>query len=158
MIVVIGLGQSLRGDDEAGLAAVRLWLDTFPSAISDPQLNVELAESPGTSLLNLLEGADAAILVDGVESDAEPGTIHKLTEADLDVFLAGADSAHGWGVAETLVLGRMVDPDSLPERIVLIGIGIRQVELGVGLSPAVAALLPLAASLIQDLVLRFRKG
>ncbi len=152
MIVVVGLGQSLRGDDEAGLAAVRLWADSFPSIRRDPSLRVELAESPGVGLLNLLDGAEAAILVDALQSGAEPGSIHILLETDLGAFLAGSNSAHGWGVAETLALGRRIDSDLLPRQIILIGIEIAQVELGAGFSNAVAEAIPRAANLIQETV------
>jgi hydrogenase maturation protease len=149
MVVVVGIGQTLRGDDEAGLAAVRLWRDTYASADLKPGVRVELAESPGIGLLGILEGAGAALLVDAVQSGAKPGRLHFLSEADLAAFLEGATTAHGWGVAETLALGRKINPGSLPERIVLIGIETGEVGLGRGLSEAVKTALPQAAGLIQ---------
>ena len=155
MIVIIGLGQSFRGDDEAGLSAVRLWQDTFLSGRLDPGIRVEIAESPGIGLLDLMDGADTAILVDAVQSDDVPGTVHSLTEADLGAFQAGSNSAHGWGVAETLALGRSTAIYSLPEKVIIIGIEIRQVKLGAGLSPAVADAIPKAAKVIQDIVEKF---
>lgn len=154
MIAVIGIGQKLRGDDEAGLAAVRTWLDTF--SLPDRDIRVELAESPGIGLLDLLVDVDAALLVDAVHSGAKPGTLHLLREEDLGAFLKDAGSAHGWGVAESLTLGRKIAPDSLPGQIVLVGIEITQAEVGEGLSPEVIAALPRAAMLIQDTVERLR--
>jgi hydrogenase maturation protease len=65
---------------------------------------------------------DAAILVDAVQSGAPPGTIHKLIEEDLLDFGAGTGSAHGWGAAETLSLGRQLAPEDLPEKIFIIGV------------------------------------
>ena len=150
MIYVIGIGQSLRGDDGAGLAAVRLWEEAHQRPGQNLDLRVELAESPGIGLLGLLEGADTAILVDAVQSGAKPGTLHKLSEGELGAFLDGADSAHGWGVAETLALGRQIDPDAMPKMIVIIGIEARQVRVGGGLSPGVATALPDAARLISE--------
>jgi len=152
MIVVIGIGQSLRGDDEAGLAVVRLWSETLQRVEWDPNLRVELVESPGVALLNLLEGSDAAVLVDAVQSGAKPGTLHKLCENDLGAFMAGADSAHGWGVAETLALGRQLSLETLPLKILIIGIEVGQVEVGAGLSPEVASALPDAVLLISKTV------
>jgi hydrogenase maturation protease len=152
MIHLIGIGQRLRGDDEAGLAAVSLWCEMFSSVISDNKLKVELAESPGIGLLDLLSGADSAILVDGVESGADPGTIHKISESDLVAFLPGSETAHGWGVAETIALGKLTNPHLLPEKIILIGIEIRQVELGTEMSPVVKAVLPEAVNLIQEMI------
>ncbi len=149
-LTIIGIGQSLRGDDGAGLAAVRRWQEMCPA--QHPDVRIELAESPGLGLLNLLEGAAAAILVDAVRSGAIPGSLHCLDESDIAAFLDGANSAHGWGVAESLALSRQLDPDSLPARLVLIGIEAGQVKLGEGLSPAVAASLPDAARLIQETI------
>jgi len=157
-ILIVGIGRIFRGDDEAGLAAVRLWVDSFHFDGVDPKVQVELLESPGVGLLTLLADADVAILVDGVKSGAAPGTIHVLAGSDLGAFQVGAGSAHGWGVAETLALGRSVDPGSLPEKIILIGIEIEQVELGTGLSPAVAEALPRTAQLIQETVLGLCDG
>ena len=150
MIVVIGIGQRLRGDDEAGLEAVSLWADTYPAFAGGQHIRVELAESPGIGLLTLLENAEAAILVDSVLSGGQPGTLHIFTETDLAAFVAGSDSAHGWGVAETLSLGRKLDLQTLPETITIIAIEAGQVNLGETLSPAVAAVLGEAVRLIQD--------
>ena len=37
-IVVIGIGQRLRGDDEAGLAAVSLWRERCPATAGEISL------------------------------------------------------------------------------------------------------------------------
>jgi Ni,Fe-hydrogenase maturation factor len=41
-ILIIGIGQSLRGDDGAGLAAVLRWQQQFPTQAANPDLQVEL--------------------------------------------------------------------------------------------------------------------
>jgi len=97
-IKIIGLGQSLRGDDAAGLAAVRLWQERYQVNTERPNLQVELAELPGIGLLSLLEGAGMAILVDAVHSGADAGTIHILSKEHLEAFQKESGSAHGWGV------------------------------------------------------------
>jgi hydrogenase maturation protease len=155
MISVIGIGQSLRGDDEAGLAAVRLWDETYRGWESSINLHVELAESPGVSLLSIIENSKAAVLVDAVQSGANPGAVHKLHESDLASFLDGADNAHGWGVAETLALGRQLGLGTLPPKIVIIGIEAGQVAVGEGLSPEVHAALPLVAGMISETIKYF---
>lgn len=157
-VVVIGIGQQLRGDDEAGLLAVRLWEKNFPVTASNPQVRLELAESPGIGLLNLLGNADAAILVDAVSSDADPGSLIQLSQDELAAYLDGTGSAHGWGVAETLALGRKISPEILPEEIIIIGIEAGQVNLGEALSPAVAQALDAAAERIQRTVLSLLPG
>ncbi len=154
-IKVIGIGQSLRGDDGAGLAAVRLWVTSYLAKTPHPAVQVELAELPGIALLDLLAGATQVVLVDAVRSGAEPGMLHVLSEDRLDSFRKDSSSAHGWGVAETLSLGRQLSPERLPKALVVIGIEAGQLDLGEGLSPQVQAALPEAARLIEQRVLEF---
>ncbi|HEX7541063.1 MAG TPA: hydrogenase maturation protease, partial [Anaerolineales bacterium] len=75
-ILILGIGQSLRGDDAAGLEAVRLWQAQHPDSAA--QVQVELYELPGLAMLDLLEGMDAAILVDAVQTSAPAGTVIRL--------------------------------------------------------------------------------
>jgi hydrogenase maturation protease len=154
IIKVIGIGQSLRGDDAAGLLAVREWLETCQSTHGQPNVQVELAELPGISLLDLLEGVNYAILVDAVHSGSNPGTVHVITEEQLASFSEGSGSAHGWGVAETLALGRQLTPQSMPEKLVLIGIEAGQLNMGGALSPEVRSSLPKVTRLIEQYVNR----
>ena len=145
-IAVIGIGQSLRGDDAAGLEAVRLWQQHSDSAA---HIHVELSELPGLRLLDMLSGMEAAILVDAVHSSSAPGTLHRLGPDDLAAFTPDAGSAHGWGVAETLQLGRSLYPWLADCRISLIGIEAGPMDMGADLSPQVRAALPGAATMIE---------
>ncbi len=152
-VLIVALGQELRGDDAAGIAAARRWQARQRHRASaedaDPaQIQVVFAGLPGVALLDLLEKSDAAILVDAVQSGSPPGVIHRLTPAQIAAFQAGSESAHGWGVAETLALGEQLNLP-LPQQLIIIGIEAGQVALGAPLSPAVEAALPDAVCAIQ---------
>jgi hydrogenase maturation protease len=151
-IKIIGIGQSLRGDDAAGLAAVRLWQEKYQANRERTNLQVELTELPGVGLLNLLEGARLVILVDAICSKSEVGKIHLLSMDQLDAFKNGAGSAHGWGVAETLSLGQKLIPNAMPGKIHLIGIEAGDLSLGEGLSPEVELALSEVARMIEQLI------
>jgi hydrogenase maturation protease len=146
-ILVLGLGQSLRGDDAAGLEAVRLWQVQYPQTALKVQ--TELTELPGLGLLDRLDGMQAAILVDALRAPEAPGTLYCLGPDELAAFSADTQSSHGWGVAETLLLGLSLLPGLVDCRISLIGIVGYQFDLGAGLSPAVQAALVQAAALIE---------
>jgi hydrogenase maturation protease len=146
-ILVLGLGQSLRGDDAAGLEAVRLWQAQYSQTALKVQ--AELSELPGLGLLDRLDGMQAAILVDALHAPAAPGTLYRLDPGELAAFSADSLSAHGWGVAETLLLGLSLYPNLADCRITLIGIVGFQFDLGTELSPAVRAALVQAAALIE---------
>ena len=146
-IAVIGVGQSLRGDDAAGLEAVRLWQKKYPQTAA--RLRVELSELPGLGLLDLLDGMEAAILVDAVQAEADFGRLILLGPDKLASFSPDARSAHGWGVAETLQLGRSLDPEGTQCRVTLLGIVGRDFTLGAGLSLEVQKALAGAAESIE---------
>jgi hydrogenase maturation protease len=154
-IVILGIGQSLRSDDGAGLAAIRHWEEAFPLTASNASITASEIELPGLELINLIEGFDAAILVDAVQSTAKPGTIHKLSEADILGFSEANQSAHGWGVAETLLLARQLGID-LPRNILLIGIEGENFSPGISLSQSIFVALDEVAQVIEDSIKIFQ--
>ncbi len=150
-IAVIGIGQSLRGDDGIGPEAVRRWSAGFPRTAEDPRIHILLLETPGLGLLDDLEPADAAILVDAVCTGVPAGTV-RVFDPIPDTRLSAAEkTAHGFGVAESISLARKTGAP-LPQRLILIGIEGGQYELGRGLSDPVGAALPVAAEKIQETV------
>ena len=156
-IAVIGIGLTLRGDDAAGLDAIRQWQEEYPKTASRPEVRVETSELPGLALIDLLADVDAAVIVDAVQSSAKPGTIHRIGPDELSAFTPDAQSAHGWGVAETLQLGRELYPTLKKLPIRLIGIEAEQVALGTGLSKAVVQAMPALCHTIEDEVQTFLK-
>src|SRR3990172_10887228 len=135
-LVVMGVGQELRGDDAVGIEIVRRWELEYPEKANLPDIQVEIAGLAGLDLLNLMEGMQAAILVDAVQSGAAPGSLHELGTEELASFEAGAGSAHGWGVAETLAMAEAVG-NALPGKLLLLAVEAEDMSLGAGLSPAV---------------------
>ena len=154
-IAVIGLGQSLRGDDAVGLEAVRQWQEKFPETASRPEIRIETSELPGLALLDLLDGCEAAILIDALQSSASPGTIRCLSPEKLSAFETDSKSAHGWGVTETLRLGQKLNPSLKKLHIQLIGVEADQFQMGAGLSQQIQQALPQACEAIQTAVESF---
>ncbi len=151
-LTLIGIGQSFRGDDAVGILAVKAWQQAHPQTAANPALLVQTAETPGVGLLDMLTEAPAVVLVDAVRSGAAGGTLHHLTENQIVSFAAGLESGHGWGVAESLKLGRTLGRQDLPSSIHILGVEAEQVEIGTELSPAVAAQMPAIIAEIQRMV------
>ena len=139
----------MRGDDAVGLEVARHWQETYTKTARLDNVRVEFAENPGPDLLNLMTGADYAILVDAIHSGAEPGALNFFRENDVVSFLDEPGSVHDWGVAETLALGRQLNLEKLPTQIDLICIEAGQFDMVNKLSPDVAAAVPKAAVLVQ---------
>jgi hydrogenase maturation protease len=147
-IAVIGIGQCMRGDDGAGIEAVRQWRESFPKTATRSEIRVEVSELPGLALLDSLNEADAAILADAIQGTAKPGTIHCLSENMLSAFTTDSKSAHGWGLVETLQLGHELT--KMNTNIRIIGIEAEQMEMGMGLSNSVREALPIACATIEE--------
>lgn len=157
-LIVVGIGQALRGDDGAGPAVLHTWLDLYPDTAADPAVAFETLATPGLDLLATLSGYRAAILIDALQSTAPVGSRILLSLEQLDSFSIASGSAHGWGVAETLSLGRTLALTDLPAVIRLLAICGTDFSLGASLSPAVSGALPQAAAELEKLVQELLAG
>jgi hydrogenase maturation protease len=128
--IVLGLGNPDRGDDAAGRAVARRLRD-------DPPEGVTVAEADGADLLDRLDGADTAYLIDACVSGAAAGTVRRLDvgAAPLPEGAFGL-STHGFGLAQAVGLARALG--RLPATCVVYAIEGAAFEPGAPLSPAVA--------------------
>lgn len=136
-ILILGLGNPLRGDDGVGPRVVaELCRQGLPEGVEAVD-----GGTSGLDLLYLLEGWDRVIIVDAAILGRNPGEFLRFTPED--VHLVGnlvSLSSHSAGLADTLALARALG-QTLPE-IIIYGIQPEQMDWEEGLSPAVEASLP----------------
>lgn len=138
---VIGIGTPF-GDDRTGLELAARLVAAPPA-----DCDIVATERPGVELLDLLAGAEVAILLDAVHSGAAIGSVLDLALADLPG--AGvALSSHGISIADAVALagvlgclprGRLIGIEADPSR--------RRIDAA--LSAEVAAALPLAVQRVH---------
>jgi hydrogenase maturation protease len=123
-VIVIGVGNSWRGDDAAGLEVAR-------------RVGGVRHEGDCTRLLDEWDADDDVLLVDAVSSGAPAGTIHRFDaiHEPLPATLASS-STHAFGVPGAVELARALG--RLPRRLRVVGIEGERWEAGAGLSAAVA--------------------
>jgi hydrogenase maturation protease len=138
-VIVIGVGNSWRGDDAAGLAVAR----RLRGAV-----DVLEHEGDAAGLLEAWRGYEDVVVVDAATSaTAAPGTVSRFDARDGPLpARVLRSSTHAFGVAEAVELARALG--RLPRRLELYAIEGADFSAGAGLSPPVAAAVDrLAASL-----------
>lgn len=135
--VVLGIGNSLLGDDGIGVALAQ---ELAADPLLPPGTEVIDGGTAGLALLPLIADADALVIVDAVNLDAEPGTLHVLVGDEIGAAYQGHLTAHQVGAADLLCAARLTGV--LPAGSTLIGVQPATLATGVGLSPQVGAALP----------------
>ena len=137
---VIGCGNPDVGDDAVAFVALR---QARAALEAIPGVEVVGAATP-LALVHLLEGVDAAVVVDAVRTPLggrAPGELVRVEAGaeGLPVEVRSSLSSHGLGLAEAIGLAAALGERP---RIVLLGVEAADAIAGHGLSPAVRAALP----------------
>jgi hydrogenase maturation protease len=137
-LLILGLGNPLRGDDGIGPRVVELLRREGLPAGSEA-LD---AGAAGLDLLDLLAGPRRVIIVDAADVGLEAGQFARFTPDGVELMgEAKAPTAHQAGLAEVLALARALERP-LPE-MVIFGVQPGSLEWGAGLTAEVDAALPL---------------
>jgi len=132
-VLVVGLGNDLRGDDAAGIEVAR----RLRQSRALPGIRVREHQGDPAELLELWSGRDAAILVDCMRSGAPPGTIRRfdVDRQHLPVRRRGSTSSHAIALMDAIELGRALQ--RLPRQALLYAVEGGTFDAGSGLSPPV---------------------
>jgi len=145
-VLVIGIGNRLRGDDSASSEVVRRLQERGTQA--GVEVSDQLCEP--SDLLEAWQGRDAVVLVDTMRSGDPPGTIRRfdVSGEPLPAGLRGSVSTHAFGLHEAIELGRALH--RLPRRVIVFTVEGRQFEVGATPSGEVdATVAPLACAVLR---------
>ena len=134
-VVVIGIGNTYRGDDGVGHAAGQALMRLLPGT------EVLLLDGESTRLVDAWTGRRLAIVLDAVRRGDPPGTVHRL-QVGTDPLPAASrhPSSHGAGLESAVALGQALGRN--PGTVIIYGIEPADLTEGHGLSEPVAAALP----------------
>lgn len=146
-VLVMGVGNTLMQDDGVGIHVIEA-LVADPAR--HPSLQIIDGGTIGLALLPEIEDADAVIVVDASELNAEPGTIAVFRDREIDQQLSGKKrTVHEVALLDLFsaaaIRGRM------PPRRALVAVQPACTEWGLELTPAVAAAVPEACAAIRRL-------
>lgn len=146
-ILIVGIGDPLRGDDGAGPAVIeRLRRRSLPG------VRLETHWGEGASLMALWQSHRQVILVDAMASGAPPGTLRWFGPENLPGSGTFPYSTHRFGLAEALQLAAVLG--ELPEEVRVLGIEGRAFEGGGALSPEVERAVEQACASISEMLPR----
>jgi hydrogenase maturation protease len=143
-ILVLGVGNLLLSDEGVGVhVAQRMMTMNMP-----PEVRVVEGGTDGFGLVNVITEADRMILIDAVKGGGQPGSIYRFEIEDCppypDIFKT---SVHQISILEVINLSSLIG--STP-RTTVIGIEPACMEMGMELSPAVAAKVPRVIEMIKE--------
>lgn len=156
-ILIAGIGNIFNGDDGFGVeVARRLSEQTLPDGVNAVDFGIRSYDL----MFALVEGYQAAILVDTLHWNEPPGTLY-LFEPNLDdmgELLPASAEGHGLHPAQVLKLAKLYG--SLPEHIFVIGCEPMTVTFSeegqIGLSPPVQANMNEAIRMTESLIQRLQ--
>jgi len=133
--LILGVGNYILSDDGLSVHVLeRLQADNL---IPDDIQMID-GGTCGLDLLQYLEGVSNLIIIDAIKTrDGTPGSIIRLDGDQIPAYLSLKISPHDIGLPDLLATAKL--RDLYPENIVAFGIQPASLELGVDLSPEVAA-------------------
>ncbi len=147
LIVVIGVGNLLMGDEGLGVHVV----EELNKRELPPDVEVFDGGTGGIALLNLMEGAKKAIIVDAVLGGGKPGEIYVLGVDRLIKGVVKFFSLHEMDLLSTIKIGKELD--KLPPELVLVGVEPKKYqEYSMDLSPEVETVIPKVIDVILGLI------
>ena len=144
--LVLCLGNAIRRDDGVGWRVAEALLAAPPAGVE-----VRMTALSGLYLLDEMEGFDRVVIVDALASgESPPGTVSAFSLGA--VRAAPGPSPHGMGLPSALRAAQAMGAP-IPSRVEVVAVEVSDLAtVGVGLTPAVAAAVPIAAARVRELV------
>jgi hydrogenase maturation protease len=133
--LVLGVGNLLLSDDGVGIHTIQRLQKV---AQLPEEVQVLDGGTMGLDLLYYLEGVSHLLIVDAVvEVGQPPGTLTRMAGDQVPAYLSLKMSPHEIGLPDMLFAAKL--RDIYPEEVVVWGVQPETIEVGLDLSPPVAA-------------------
>lgn len=141
--LVLGLGNILLRDEGIGVRVVEaLQALGLPAGVDAFD-----GGTAGFELIDILADRDRVIVIDAIDTDDPPGTVVRLTPADLEPTAPQPVSVHEIGFLDALEGARRLGV--APREVVILGVRPSEVHWGLTLSPVLARLVTQLVALVQ---------
>lgn len=131
-ILVLGIGNTIRGDDGVGIHLARRLRKTLPWRFEIKEL-----ATAGLDLIEAISGYDKVILIDAIQiPDGEPGQVYHLSLQEFESS-SNLSSTHALNLKQVVELGEKLTGGKMPQVEVLAVEARRLDEFSEELSPEV---------------------
>lgn len=147
--LVLGLGNTLLGDDGAGIYALQHLQDNWQHSEA-----IEFVDGGTLSftLTDALYDANNLIVIDAAQLSTYPGDVRVFTNVEMDTFVRNnkCSSVHEVSLSELLDMARLLD--TLPRQRALIGVQPEIIDWADQPSDSVKKAIPLMCEEAQTLL------
>ncbi|MGI9320526.1 MAG: HyaD/HybD family hydrogenase maturation endopeptidase [Thiogranum sp.] len=152
--LILGLGNTLLGDEGVGVKTVSYLQNTKPVLQS-----VEMLDGGTLSfiLAGPIEDSEHLIVIDAAQLNKAPGSVHLYEGKEMDQFVMRNkhNSVHEVSLSDLLAIAYL--SGQLPQRRALIGIQPERIDWSDTLTDSVAQSIPVACDLVHELLMRWRQ-
>jgi hydrogenase maturation protease len=151
-LVIVGIGNILLGDEGVGIRVI----EELRKIKLPEYVEIYDGATLGLTLLNFLDGADKAIIVDAVKAGGNPGDVYRFHFKEIPKKYKKMVSLHDLDFPHAVEIGK--DIFNIPEDIVVIGIEPERIEESLELSEKVKKAIPKAVELILEEISVFHQS
>jgi hydrogenase maturation protease len=135
-VLVLGVGNTLLSDEGVGVRAVEALTQRWALP---PEVEVVDGGTAGMDLLDIFADRSHVIIVDAVRTGGPPGTVIRLEGDQVPALFGTRISPHQLGLSDVLAALQILEMS--PRSLVVLGIEPASLDLGLELSPRLAACL-----------------
>ncbi len=153
--LVLGIGNTILSDEGVGIHVIERLRSSVPENGAD--LTILDGGTLSFTLAQDISAHSRLIVVDAARLDAAPGTVQVFEGEEMDARLRGGlQSVHEVGLSDLMDIARLTD--TLPSPRAIVGIQPQYIDWGDAPTPAVAAAIPKAVAVVQQIIARWDRG
>ena len=124
--LVLGIGNSILGDDGVGMRAAQ----ELAGKIKDETIDVMDVSIDGLNLLELILGYDKLVVIDAVLTEREKvGEVYRFRPENVYDPSRSAISPHHFNLATTIEIGKRLFPEEMPEEVIAFAVGTEEATM-----------------------------
>jgi hydrogenase maturation protease len=150
--LILGIGNSILGDDGVGVKAAR----ELAQLVKDKNTDVTWANVDGLNLLDFILEYDRLIVIDAMVTErGEVGEIYRLKPEQTCPPSGSAISPHHFNLVTTLEIGKKLFPNRMPREVTVYAVGTQEAaEVTEEMTDAVETAIPKVVACVLEEIKR----